>query len=259
MTGPKILIVDIETAPIVAQVWGLFDQNVGLNQIAQDWYILSWSAKWLGEDKVMYQDLRGKERTKTDKSLLKGIWKLLNEADIVVGQNSRRFDVKKLNARFVLNGFAPPSPYRQIDTMLLAKKSFAFTSNKLEYLTDKLCTQHKKIKHVEFGGFELWKECLAGNKKAWAQMKAYNIADVLSTEELYLKLAPWGTGLSFDVYGHSAKPLCNCGSAQLQQRGFNYSNAGKFQRFQCLACGSWSSSKENLLPKEQRSLMHKKA
>ena len=246
--GPKILVVDIESAPIVSYTWGLFDQNVGLNQIKQDWYILSWSAKWLGEDKVMYQDLRGKERTKTDKSLLKGIWDLLNEADIVVGQNSKRFDVKKLNARFVLNGFQPPSVYKQIDTLVLAKKHFAFTSNKLEYMTDKLCTTHKKIKHVEFGGFELWKECLAGNKKAWAQMEAYNKADVLSTEELYTKLIPWDSSLNFNIYRpEGVVSQCSCGSVKLNRRGYYYTSVAKYQKWRCMKCGKETYAGKNLL------------
>src|SRR5665213_940542 len=143
--GPKILVFDIETSPIISYTWGIWEQNVALNQIKEDWYVLAWAAKWLNEpaSKIMYQDQRAVKVKSDDKKLMEGIWALLDEADIVVTQNGKSFDVKKLNARFVLHGLTPPSSYRHIDTKVLAKKNFAFTSNKLEYMTDKLCTKYK--------------------------------------------------------------------------------------------------------------------
>ena len=230
---PKVLIFDIETAPLRSFTWGIWEQNIPLNMIQSDWHVLSWSAKWLGDppSKVMYQDQRKAKNVEDDSNLLKGIWKLLDEADVVITQNGKSFDEKKLNARFILNGFGPPSPFRHIDTKRIASKKFAFTSNKLEYLTDKLCVKYKKQKHKKFSGFELWSECLKGNQKAWKEMEVYNKYDVLSLEELYLKLQPWDNdNVKFNVFDPS-KPKCNCGSEKLQKRGFNYSNSGKYQRY----------------------------
>lgn len=247
MSKPKILIVDIETSPIRSLVWGLFDQNIALNQIETDWNILSWAAKWAGEGRVHYRDQRGVKDITNDKNMLRPLWDLLNEADIVVSQNGKRFDTKKLNSRFVIHGFQPPAPYRQIDTLVLAKKHFGFTSNKLEYMTDKLCVKYKKLKHTKYPGFELWRECLAGNKSAWNEMKKYNIHDVLATEELYEKLAPWGTGVNFRVY--TGQDACNCGSKNLQRRGYHITQAGKYQRYQCIDCGAWTRGGVNLFGK----------
>ena len=255
---PKILLVDIETAPILAHVWGLFDQNVSLNQVKSDWHLLSWSAKWLGDKEIMYMDQRKSKDVENDKNILKGIWELLDEADIVIGQNSIAFDTKKLNARFMVHKMGPPSPFRQIDTMRLAKKHFAFTSNKLAYMTEKFCTKYKKLEHKKFPGFELWSECLKGNLQAWKEMEKYNKHDVLALEELYLKLAPWGTGVDFSTFSSSLRPTCNCGSTDMQARGFNVTTAGKFQRYQCRACGAWCSSKDNLLSKVKRASLLKK-
>ena len=42
----KILIIDIETSPIMGKVWSLWKQNVSLDQIEEDWYIMSYAAKW---------------------------------------------------------------------------------------------------------------------------------------------------------------------------------------------------------------------
>jgi DNA polymerase elongation subunit (family B) len=253
----KVLILDIETAPIVGYVWGLWDQSVALNQIVEDWSVLSWSAKWLHSDKVMYQDTRNETNPRNDKEILKGIWNLLDEADVVIGQNSKSFDIKKLNARFALNGMKPPSSFRQIDTMRIAKKHFAFTSNKLEYLTKGLCTDSKKSEHKKFPGFSLWKECLAGNLEAWKEMEMYNITDILSTEELYHKLKAWDQSINFNTFHEAYHHQCACGSIDFKKHGFVYSNNGKYRRFICEDCGAESVDKENLLIKEKRKSLRK--
>lgn len=251
--GPRVLFFDIETAPIVGYVWGLWDQNVALNQIKTDWHVLSWSAKWLGDDTVLYQDQRNAKQISDDKRLLKGIWDLLDEADIVVAQNGKEFDVKKLNARFVIQGFQPPSSFKVIDTLKLAKKHFGFTSNKLEYLSNTLNTKHKKlVGNREFEGFTLWTACLAGNLKAWKEMERYNKYDVLALEELYERLIPWDSTVNFSLYHEGNGHVCTCGSSRLQRRGFEFTATGKFQRYQCQDCGKWTRDSVNLFGKEKK-------
>ena len=253
--APKVLIFDIETAPIRAFVWSMWQNGVGLNQIKNDWFVLSWSAKWLGapEDEVMYSDLRGSVDREDDSDLLIGIWELLDEADVVVTQNGKKFDVKKLNARFIINGFQPPSGFKHIDTLEIAKRRFGFTSNKLEYMTEQLCTKYKKLKHGKFPGQELWNECLKDNMEAWEEMEEYNRYDVLSLEELYLILRPWDNRHpNFNLYGDLDTVKCKCGSHDIVKYGYAYTNLSKFQRYKCQDCGSEFRGRENLLSKEQR-------
>jgi hypothetical protein len=252
LSKPKILVFDIETAPLLGYVWGLWDQTVALNQIHKDWHLLSWAAKWLGEpaSSVMYADQRKSRRIDDDRKLVEALWKLLDEADAVITQNGRAFDQKKVNARFAFHGMQPPSSYKHFDTLLMAKKHFAFTSNKLEYLTDKLCTKYKKLKPTKFPGFEMWRQCLAGNTEAWDEMKKYNIHDVLALEELYTKLIPWENTPTFSLYAGS--PVCSCGNKKFQKRGFYYTNTGKFQRYRCEKCGSETRDRTNLFDADQR-------
>ncbi len=249
MKDLKILYFEIETSPIISYTWGLWDQNVGLNQIKSDWHVLSWAAKWQGTDKVLYQDQRACKELSNDRKLLLNLWELLDEADIVVTQNGRKFDSKKLNARFIIHGFKPPAPYRHIDTLVIAKKHFGFTSNKLEYMASKLCTKYKKLTEHEFQGFELWKQCLAGNMKAWKVMEKYNKHDVLALEELYTKLAPWDNSVNMHVYKDGE---CKCGSENVEKRGFSFTVAGKYQRYQCRDCGTWTRGAENLATHKAR-------
>ena len=252
---PRILIIDIETAPIIGSVWKLFKENIGLNQIVKDWHILSYSAKWLGspENEVVYEDQRNAVNIEDDTHLLESIWKLLDEADIVISQNGVKFDIKKIKARMIIKGFKPFSSFKNIDTLLIAKGTFGFTSNKLEYMTDKICKKYKKSTHGKFAGFELWKECLAGNIEAWNEMKNYNRFDVLSLEELYTIMAPWyDKHPNLNLYSKHNNFKCNCGSSELVPNGYAYTQVSKFQRYKCSCCGAEYRGRKNLLSKEKR-------
>ena len=125
---PKILIFDIETAPMKAYVWSRWKQNIYLDQTVSEWFMLTWSAKWLFGDKTMSMRLESKEAIAEDDSrIVKGLWELINEADIIIAHNGERFDTPKMNTRFLLNGLPPTSSYRQIDTKKVAAKSFGFS------------------------------------------------------------------------------------------------------------------------------------
>jgi len=257
---PKVLIYDIETAPMLGYVWKLWDNDVALNQLKSDWYVLSWAAKWLDDSpkKIMSMSQRSAKNIEDDRKLLKGIWKLLDKADIVVTQNGKQFDERRLNARFVLNGMQPPSSYKHIDTKKIAQKHFGFTSYKLEYMTQKLCTKYTKLKTKKFIGFELWRECLAGNKAAWDEMERYNKYDVLSLEELYTKLRPWDSSINFSIYSDKLEHVCSCGSTKMQRNGFAYMSTGKYQRYKCASCGNEWRGKTNEFSKDKRKSLLRK-
>ncbi len=254
---PRILIYDIETSPIEAYVWGLFDQNIALNQIIKDWSVLSWSAKWLDDppSKVMYMDTRNEKDPRDDKKILKHIWKLLDEADIIITQNGKKFDNKKLNARFAIHDMPPPSSYKNIDILADSKKNFAFTSHKLEYKTELLNTKYKKLKHKKFSGFDLWKECLKGNKEAWKEMEIYNKYDVLSTEENYNILKAWDTSINFSTFTEDEQATCNCGSKSFSLGKFFYTGTAKYQKYICNKCGSETRGRENLFTPEKKQVL----
>ena len=74
--------------------------------------------------------------------------------------------------------------------MSITKANFLFPSNKLDYVAQKLGVG-AKVKH---SGFKLWIKCMAGDKKAWAEMKKYQIQDVNLLVDLYYELLPWFVG-----------------------------------------------------------------
>lgn len=249
--APKVLIFDIESLPMTVFAWGTFDQNIGLDMIKEDWSILSFSAKWLGapESEVMYHDTQHEKNVRDDSKLLKIIHSLLDEADVTITQNGIRFDLRKLQSRFIANGMKPPSSFRNIDTLRIAKRHFGFTSNKLAYMTELLNTKYKKLDHSEFAGFKLWKECMNGNPKAFESMKKYNIYDTLALEELYLKMAPWDRTINFGLFTEETEDRCSCGSLDLKQKGHTYTNSAKYERFICQDCGKEYRGAKSVLSK----------
>jgi len=247
----KVLLIDIETAPMLVYAWGIWEQNIGLEMIVQDWHLLSFAAKWLGEKEMIYEDQAERRDMTDDSQMLKHIHRLLDEADIVIAQNGDGFDLPKIRARMIQKGLPPPSPIRTVDTLKVAKKEFGFTSNKLLYLSSALGCKVRKDNHVEFPGFELWKECLARNKRAWKVMRRYNIDDVLSLEDVYLKMRPFIPNHP-NLGVNSKGVVCPKCGGEVHSRGYALTQANRYQRFQCQKCGGWSRRKAGLLNKSER-------
>lgn len=255
--GPRILFVDIETAPVRAAVWRIWQENIGLEQIDTDWHLLSYSAKWLGGDRVYYDDQSRSANIEDDTPLLEQLHALLDEADVVIAHNGRKFDVPKIRARLLIMGFSPPKPFKIIDTLDVAKKQFGFTSNKLAWLSE-ILLENKKEEHKEFPGFKLWAECLKGNRRAWREMKKYNVQDTIALEELYLKLRPWiPHHLNVGVYGdHSERACSRCGSHDLQLVGTVPTNVNVYPLYECKGCGGHSRGRQTMVtPMSRRTLL----
>lgn len=248
---PRTGVLDIETFPLEVYRWQLFDESpVALNQIKVEWSIASFAWKWLDGRRVIYEDVggRGKAKVRDDKKLVRSLAALLDEADIVVGQNHRKFDLKKIHARMAEHGIDPYSPIRTVDTTVEARRYFGFSSKKLAWMSAHL-TNCPKDEHKAFPGFELWAECLADNPKAWAEMRKYNIRDVEATEQVYLKLRKWmATHPNAGAYIEDKEPRCpKCGTDDLQRRGYSLTQQGSYPRWQCNKCGGWARGKTSQL------------
>jgi hypothetical protein len=222
----------VENAPSLGWFYDLWKEgNIVGTKTEQ--YFLSFSYKWLGEKQVhaySLPDFRGyKPGSEDDKQLIKELWRLFDEADILVAHNGDRFDIRKSNARFAYYNLPPPSPYRTVDTLKIAKKYFNFTSNKLDELGNFL-GYGRKLVHT---GFHLWKGCMTGDPEAWRVMVRYNKRDVVLLEQIYLHFLPWITNhppLSADCP--------NCGKATILTTRSYMTKRGPMTRGQC-ECGAW--------------------
>ena len=245
----KVLLLDIETAPNLVHVWGLYDQNVAINQIQAAGYVMCWSAKWYGQSEVMFDSVFASK----PKRMLKRIHKLLDEADVVVHYNGTKFDIPTLNKEFVIHELTPPAPYKQVDLLRTARSQFKFPSNKLDYVAQALGLG-QKVKHR---GHQLWVDCMRGDPEAWREMEIYNKQDVVLLEMVYDRLRPWiKNHPNHGVYDNPSIPVCsNCGHHHLQRRGYARTVANVYARYQCMNCGHWDREPFSELAREDRGII----
>ena len=238
----KILLLDIETSPNVAHVWGIWQQNVGLSQLLESSYTMCYSAKWLGDEQIYFDSVQKSQ----PKSMLEGIHGLLEDADAVVHYNGTKFDMPTLNKEFIIHKMNPPPPIKQIDLLRVVKSQFRFPSNKLDYVAQRLSLGKKK----DHEGHILWVKCMNGDKKAWKTMEEYNIQDVILLEKLYKKILPWiKSPINLNIMKDRNGFNCpTCGKNHLISKGFSYTTTGAYQRYQCKACGAFSVDKRSVIP-----------
>jgi hypothetical protein len=248
----KVLFLDIETAPNLGYIWGKYEQNV--LSYERERYMLCFSYLWAGESetKVVAQ-IDFKTAFKKDKfddtRVLKECWKLLDEADVVIGHNVRAFDIKMIQGFFFQHGILPPSPYQTIDTLMVARKHFKLNSNSLKDLANLLGMEAKK----DPGGFSTWLGCMAGDEAAWATMIDYARRDTELLEPLYERMLPWITAHPTMTMGAEGMVCPKCGSDDLMKRGVRRTKVSEFQTWCCGDCGSFSSERvaDKTRPKPQ--------
>lgn len=240
----RILIVDIETAPNQAYVWGKYQQDV--IEYVSEWYMMMFAYKWLGEKDtyvVALPDFETYEQDReNDYELVKVLHGLFDQADVIIAHNGDSFDVKKSNARFIYHGLTKPSFYRTIDTKKVAKRYFKFNSNKLDDLGELLGVGRK----INTGGFALWKGCMAGDQKAWDKMRKYNIQDVKLLEKIYILMRGWmDNHPHHSMYTGDMSSCPICGSNRIQKRGYKPTKTMNRRAYQCRnsTCMSWFYSR----------------
>ena len=252
--SPAMLVIDIENTPNLGWTWDLWNTNV--IDVEQYWYMLSFAYAWydLRTDTIgpvefvsIFQDPDFVPEAPNDKWVIDRMYQLLDRADIVIGQNSKAFDVKKFNSRAVIHGYGPPQPFQQVDTKTAASQIGRFTSNSLKHLARELGISLKE----ENRGWPLWRGCIAGDPVMWKEMEQYNKADVVATAELYTKLRPWMNGAqhpNLGLYIAGEGRVCTrCGNKEKEEggqgfqiRGYRRTNASRFQQVRCNKCESYA-------------------
>lgn len=245
----KILFLDIETAPAKVYSWNLFKANIGINQIVEDQSMLSWAAKWEGNKEVIFDSVFNykklfKKNFRDESKIILGIWKLMDEADIIVGHNGDRFDFPWLNTVFVRHGYRPVAPFKTVDTCTQAKVNFKFISNKLDFICRRLNLGVK----VHHDGFDLWTRCMNGYAPSWKLMERYNRFDVILLQKLYNKLRPFmKRHPNLAMYDRSGKPTCpHCGGHRTVSKGVHHTQATSYRRRLCIECGKYSRESKKL-------------
>lgn len=257
--GAKVLYLDVETSPILALLWKLFNNdNVSLGQLQRDRSILAYAYMWEHEQKVYYRDQRNKKDFLNDKEFLTDIYNAIAEADVIITQNGNSFDLPILFGRFLVNGFAPVGDnVKKVDIYREGKKKFNFISHKLEYMANVLNAEYKKLSHKKYPGLELWINCMANVLEAWKEMELYNKHDVLTLRAVYKKMEPWISTYNPNLYTDNNDLVCVCGSTKFTKKGFRYTSVGKYQMHKCVKCGKRQVDRKNLFDKEKKESLKK--
>lgn len=246
----RVLVFDIETLPMVYYGWDLYKPVFSHDNIIKDWCVLSWSAKWLFDDKFYGQILTPKEaKTRNDYRIVEGLWKMFDEADIVIGHNAKKFDVRKMNTRFLYHGFVPPSQFQTIDTLLGSRETFSLPSYSQDYITKFLELQEK----IETD-FQLWIDCDNGDRIALAKMMEYNEQDIRGLEEMYVTLRPWlPKHPNLAVYMTTEEAVCpKCQSKEITLGGTYATPANLYRSFRCNNCGTIGRTNNTALTTQKR-------
>lgn len=231
----KILLLDIEWRPVKAYVWRAWDENIAPGQVIEDGGLLCVGAKWLGEKTIYlfseWDD--GKEE------MLQQIHDMMSEADALIGYNSDKYDLPKLDGEFVRYGLPPRPPCTSIDVIKTIKKLGYFRSS-LAFVGPFLGLGSK----LEHEGFGLWKKVMDGDDGARKRMGRYCVQDVRLLERLYLKVRPHIR--NHPHMGKTGAEECpSCGSKHAHSRGSRRTRAFKIFRLQCQDCGHWFDGKRS--------------
>lgn len=233
----KTLLFDLETKPAKVYTFKLYQPIIGIEQIIEDSSIMSWSAMWEDKTKVLFAS----EYHDGRQEMLQKLWDLLDQADVIVTFNGKKFDEAWIRGELIREGFQPYSPVKHIDLYQVAKSNMRLISGKLDWLSWVLLKDRK----VEHYGFKLWADCLSEDPevkaRAWRLMKRYGMKDTALMKPILEILRPWiKTGLpNAALYQGSDFACPACGGVDLQKRGYHYTGASKFQRYRCMSCGHW--------------------
>lgn len=252
--APNIVVLDLETAPCIGYYWQRWKTNILPTQVISESYILCGAYKYLNSGNVFLESIKDSEGFgpffEDDYEVVKALRDVLDKADIVIAHNGDKFDIPVLNTRMVYHGLAPPSPYKTIDTLKIAKKNFNFPANSLNEL-GKYLKVGTKVPH---SGFELWVNCLKGCSEAWDKMHEYNIGDIFLLEEVYYKLRAWNKNtpnMSHYYPDNEVRCVC-CGSTNVLKTGKKtYTGTSSFDVYTCQDCSKHSRGRSNTNSKEK--------
>lgn len=140
-TNANILYFDLEISKSLYFNYGARVPSGFMNtdDLYRERYIICWSASYVGSNTIWSDCVTTKEaRNWDDKRILGRLQELMDSADILAGHNVDKFDVKHANTRFLLNKIEPVVHKKTLDTLKIARGKFAFESNKLDFISQRL-------------------------------------------------------------------------------------------------------------------------
>ena len=186
---PKILYFDVENS--LTDLYGNFGltvrgERMSHKMIRSPFFMICWSAVWVGTNKVMSAAVTQEEAlSRDDKNILAPLWDLMDSADILAGHNVR-YDIKSAHARFIANGFqAPEVPTKIYDTLPMARRAWKLESYTLDFICRYLWLNVKDKMNMDD-----WIEIQETGERI-PKMQRYNRGDVKNGVKVLEILKGW--------------------------------------------------------------------
>jgi predicted RNA-binding Zn-ribbon protein involved in translation (DUF1610 family) len=246
----KILFFDLETAPMKAFVWGKWGVDIPDDFIIEDWFVFCWSAKWLWDDKIISMSLTKKEvKQCNDKRIMKGLWNLFDEADIIVAHNLDKFDEKRSKTRFLKYDMGLPSPYQKVDTLKVLRRNFNITSNRLDYVAKRFLGIDGKME-TEKG---LWQRVYNNDDGAMEAMVLYCEQDIRVLEDVYMYIRKYHRqhpNIALIEEDTGSLTCKTCGHDEVEECGEHRTMVNAYTAYRCKDCGSISYGRKGQVDKD---------
>jgi hypothetical protein len=168
--------------------------------------------------------------------MLRRVWDAYDNAHVVYGHNVDRFDTRNLNAEWLTLGMWAPAPFKILDTLKEARKTFGFESNTLASLTKRLGIDTKTDKY----SVEMARAACAGDKAQQKRIKAYNVGDIHASREFVDRLRGWIPSHPHSVVGTiDDRPTCSqCWGDNLKPNGTTLAVQLVYKLYRCQDCGA---------------------
>ncbi|KKL92561.1 hypothetical protein LCGC14_1883440, partial [marine sediment metagenome] len=229
---PKILFYDIETRPLLVYVWRLGEQVVRHHQLAEQgkkYDIICISFAWNDGKpaKVFHWGYKAQNSSK----MIREFDKIIKQADITIGKNSDRFDVKHINTQRLIHNL-PPLPEwvdNTDDVEKQLRKYFSFPSMSLDYVSKELGLGGK-VK-MEFSD---WVDIVEKtNKASFRKMCKYNQKDVEDTRAIWNWIQSHVKPKLNMATFHDDFCCSNCGSKNVRKDGIRRRGKTTYQMLYC--------------------------
>jgi hypothetical protein len=226
----RVLTLDIERIPGLAPVWDQKTRWIGAQTwrrlprticVGYHWYDKrhpALIAEWDDTNRVNF---------------VNAAWELLDQADVIVTFNGKRFDLPHLKGMFAEAGMPPPSPWRNVDLFQVARTAFGFESKSLDHLCQRLGVVGKRGRYDAAQA----EAAASGDERAQAALTRYCKADVKATVAVYDALRAWIPNHPHIGHTSSETLTCpNCGGTDLEPNGSYRAITMEYAQYRCRHC-----------------------
>ena len=166
---------------------------------------------------------------------MRAVWEVFDRADLIIGHNADRFDARHLMGGWAEMGLPAPSPYKVIDTLKIARGTFAYESNTLDALNKRLGIDAKTDKYDS----RVAKAAVAGDKEAQDRIRFYNMGDIAASEALFDRLRPYARNIPHLGMWTDDEMACpSCGHTMTATGRTVHANVQKYEHLRCDNCGA---------------------